>query len=85
MICQAIQPANSKSPRNTKKHPTTPNRAAVLPVPHVTLAVPTAGGDSNRHATGPLAASLARLPIGGQEIPAQQLFSERDVPVLQTT
>jgi hypothetical protein len=24
MICQAIQPANSKSPRNTKKHPTTP-------------------------------------------------------------
>lgn len=25
MICQAIQPANSKSPRNTKKHPTTPS------------------------------------------------------------
>jgi hypothetical protein len=24
MICQAIQPANNKSPRNTKKHPTTP-------------------------------------------------------------
>jgi hypothetical protein len=24
MICQAIQPASSKSPRNTKKHPTTP-------------------------------------------------------------
>jgi hypothetical protein len=58
-------------------------RAAVLPVPHVTLAVPTAGGlQQARHRTP---ASLTRSLTDRGENPAQQLFSERDVPALETT
>jgi hypothetical protein len=65
MICQAIQPVNSKSPRNTKKHPTTPT--VLLSCQFLTSPSRSRQQEgSNRHATGPLAASLARLPIGGR-------------------
>jgi hypothetical protein len=84
MICQAIQPANSKSPRNTKKHPTTPT--VLLSCQFLTSPSRSRqqeGLQQARHRTpGSLTCSLTDR---GPEIPAQQLFSERDVPVLQTT
>jgi hypothetical protein len=58
-------------------------RAAVLPVPHATLAVPTAGGlQPACHCT---AGSLTRSLTDRVEIAGQQLFSKCHVPALETT
>jgi hypothetical protein len=84
MICQAIQPANSKSPRKTKKHPTTPT--VLLSCQFLTSPSRSRqqeGLQQARHRT--LAASLARLRMAGGDPQHSNYLSERDVPALETT